>query len=159
MVSDWASSERQSSSTPPQWSGESLPLGKPFEKIAHPRNNINECYNQVNQDQIEGGIIERVSGPVTGHREFYMPHKGVVRKLAETTKLCVAYNTSACGHSGAPSLQVRICEEDCDALRFHWLKDQNSHTVFTYYVVSSLHGVSTQDQWLSLSMWLDKRTC
>ena len=27
--------------------------------------------------------------------------------------------------------QVRICEEYCDSLRFHWFNDQNSHTVET----------------------------
>ena len=56
------------------------------------------------QDQIEAGIVKRVSGPVTGSREFYIPHKPVVRESAETTKLRVVYDASARAHSGAPSL-------------------------------------------------------
>ena len=63
-----------------------------------------ERYNQVIQDEIEAGIVERVSGPVTGNREFYIPHKPVVRESAETTKLRVVYDASARAHSGAPSL-------------------------------------------------------
>ena len=137
-----------------------------------------EHYNQVIQDLIEAGIAERVSVPATGHWEFYIPHKGVVLKSAETTKLHVVYDTSARGHSGAPSLneclnagpplqnqlwsnlvrarfhpvaitgdikqaflQVRIREEDHDALRFHWLKDQNSHTVETLRFTRALFGL------------------
>ena len=115
--------------------------------------------DQVIQDQIEAEIVERVSGPVTGSREFYIPHKPVVRESAETTKLRVVYDASTRAHSGAPSLneclnpgpplqnrlwsvlvrahfhsvviagdikqaflQVRIREDEGDALRFHWLK-------------------------------------
>ena len=63
-----------------------------------------EHYDQVIQDQIEAGIVKRVSGPVTGSREFYIPHKPVVRESAETTKLRVVYDASARVHSGAPSL-------------------------------------------------------
>ena len=63
-----------------------------------------ERYDQVIQDQIEAEIVERVSGPVTGSREFYIPHKPVVRESAETTKLRVVYDASARAHSGAPSL-------------------------------------------------------
>lgn len=48
-----------------------------------------ERYVQVIQDQIEAGIVERVSGPATGRREFYIPHKGVVRQSAETTNVNV----------------------------------------------------------------------
>lgn len=63
-----------------------------------------ERYDQVIQDQIEAGIVERVSGPVTGRREFYIPHKPVLRESAETTKLRVVYDASARANSGAPSL-------------------------------------------------------
>ena len=63
-----------------------------------------ERYDQVIQDQIEAGIVERVSGPVTGSREFNIPHKPVVRESAETTKLRVVYDASARAHSGVPSL-------------------------------------------------------
>lgn len=63
-----------------------------------------EQYDQVIQDQIEAGIVERVSGPVTQSREFYIPHKPVVRESPETTKLRVVYDASARANSGAPSL-------------------------------------------------------
>ena len=63
-----------------------------------------ERYDQVIQDQIEAGIVERVSGPVTGRREFYIPQKPVLRESAETTKLHVVYDASARANSGAPSL-------------------------------------------------------
>ena len=136
-------------------------------------------YNQVIQDQIEAGIVERVSRPVTGSREFYVPRKPVVRESAETTKLRVVYDASASAHSGAPSLneclnpgpplqnqlqsvlvrarfhpvaiagditqaflQVRIREEDRDALRFHWLKDLSSQTVETPRFTRALFGLT-----------------
>ena len=44
-----------------------------------------ERYDQVIQDQIEAGIVERVSGPVTGSRGFYIPHKPVVRESVSFT--------------------------------------------------------------------------
>ena len=46
-----------------------------------------ERYDQVIQDQIKAGIVERVTGSATGQGHFYIPHKGVVRDSAETTKL------------------------------------------------------------------------
>ena len=65
---------------------------------------IIDRYDQVIQDQIKAGIVERVSGPATGQHEFYIPHKAVVRDTAETTKLRVVYDASARAYSGAPSL-------------------------------------------------------
>ena len=57
-----------------------------------------EHYDQVIQDQIEAGIVKRVSGPVTGSREFYISHKPVVRESAETTKFRVVYDAPAHAH-------------------------------------------------------------
>ena len=139
-----------------------------------------ERYDQVIQDQIKTGIVERVSGPATGQHEFYIPHKAVVRDTAETTKLRVVYDASARAYSGAPSLneclnpgpplqnklwsvlvrsrfhpvavtgdikqaflQVRIKEQDRDALRFHWLKDPNSQTVETLRFTRALFGLTS----------------
>ena len=139
-----------------------------------------ERYEQVIQDQIKTGIVERVSGPATGQHEFYIPHKAVVRDTAETTKLRVVYDASARAYSGAPSLneclnpgpplqnklwsvlvrsrfhpvavtgdikqaflQVRIKEQDRDALRFHWLKDPNSQTVETLRFTRALFGLTS----------------
>ena len=124
-----------------------------------------ERYDKVIKDQKEGGIVERTTEPVNS-REFYIPHKAVVREAAESTKLRVVYDASARAYKGAPSLnecvnpgpplqnqlwsvlvgsrfhpvtiagdikqaflQVRIREEDRDALRFHSLKDLTTETV------------------------------
>ena len=129
-----------------------------------------ERYDQVIQDQIEAEIVERVSGPVTGSREFYIPHKPVVRESAETTKLRVVYDASARAHSGAPSLNeclnpgpplqnrlwsvlvrarfhsvviagdIKRAVLERDALRFHWLKDLNSQTVEALRFTRALFG-------------------
>lgn len=37
-------------------------------------------------------------------REFYIPHKPVVREIAESTKLRIVYDASARAHDNAPSL-------------------------------------------------------
>lgn len=39
-----------------------------------------------------------------GGREFYIPHKPVVRATAESTKLLIVYDASARAFDGAPSL-------------------------------------------------------
>jgi len=39
-----------------------------------------------------------------GGREFYIPHKPVVRATAESTKLRIVYDASARAFDGAPSL-------------------------------------------------------
>ena len=62
-----------------------------------------ERYDKVIKDQIEEGIVERTTEPVKS-REFYIPHKVVVREAAESTKLCVVYDASARANKGAPSL-------------------------------------------------------
>ena len=48
--------------------------------------NLLDQYDEVIQDQLAKGIIERVSSDPVG-REFYIPHKPVVRESAESTKL------------------------------------------------------------------------
>ena len=58
-----------------------------------------ERYDQVIQGQIKAGIVERVSGPVSGSREFYIPHKLVVRESAETTKPRVVCDASTRAYS------------------------------------------------------------
>ena len=48
--------------------------------------------------------MEKADGPCVGGREFYIPHKPVVRATAESTKLRIVYDASASAFNGAPSL-------------------------------------------------------
>ena len=102
MVRNRTSLERKSSSPPQQRSRKPRRLKNLVRKLRN--QGTIERYNQVIQDQIEEEIVERVPGPATACHEFYIPHKGVMRESAETTKLRVVYDASARAHSGAPSL-------------------------------------------------------
>ena len=62
-----------------------------------------ERYNEVIKDQLEKGIVERAEEIPKG-REFYIPHKPVVRESAESTKLRIVYDASACASENSPSL-------------------------------------------------------
>ena len=50
------------------------------------RNETYQRYDDIIQGQIEQNIIELAPAEVTG-KEFYIPHKGIVRQPAQTTKL------------------------------------------------------------------------
>jgi len=63
---------------------------------------LNE-YDTVIREQLEEGIVEQAPAEVTG-REFYLPHRAVVHKNAETTKLRVVYDMSACAQEKASLL-------------------------------------------------------
>ena len=52
-------------------------------------------YHQVIQDQLEKGIIERVSMQHPGKVNHYMPHHPVIRRERSTTKVRVVYDGSA----------------------------------------------------------------
>ena len=60
-------------------------------------------YDAIIQDQLKEGIVEKAEMPPTG-REFYIPHKAVVRENAETTKMRIVYDASAKANDSAPSL-------------------------------------------------------
>ena len=60
-------------------------------------------YDAVIREQLEEGVVERAPAEVTG-REFFLPHRAVVRRNAETTKLRVVYDASARAQEKAPSL-------------------------------------------------------
>ena len=62
-----------------------------------------EQYNEIIQDQLEQGIVEPAPAEVNG-KEFYIPHKGVVKQSAETTKLRIVYDASARESSNQPTL-------------------------------------------------------
>ena len=50
--------------------------------------------NQVMEEQLEANIIEKAPQEVSG-KEFYIPHKAVVRETAATTKMRIVYDASA----------------------------------------------------------------
>ena len=52
-------------------------------------------YDRIIQDQLEQGIVERVSDEPQGEREFCLPHKPVVREAAESTKMRIVFDASA----------------------------------------------------------------
>lgn len=77
-------------------------------------------YDAVIGEQIENGIVERVSELETGKvgRVHYLPHHAVIRRHKETTKLRIVYDVS-CKSSGAslndclftgPSLTQKIVD-------------------------------------------------
>ncbi|XP_074636912.1 uncharacterized protein LOC141895072 [Acropora palmata] len=111
-------------------------------------------------------------------REFYIPHKAVIRGNAETTKMRIVHDASARANNTAPSLnecldagpllqnqlwkvlvcgrfyavaiagdipkaflQVRILEEDRDALRFHRISTEHPEQVRTLRFTRALFGL------------------
>lgn len=134
-------------------------------------------YDAIIQEQLKEGIIEEAEIAATG-REFYIPHKAVVRESAETTKMRIMYDASARAYDSVPSLndcleigpplqnqlwkvllrgrfhlvaiagdickaffQVRIREQDQDALRFHWLDSKDPLHVRMFRFTRVLFGL------------------
>ena len=73
-------------------------LGKKLE-----RSKLLDRYDDVIKDQLEMGIVERADEEPQG-REFYIPHKPVVRESAESTKLRIVYDASARASDSSPCL-------------------------------------------------------
>ncbi len=67
------------------------------------KSNLLDQYDKVIKDQLDEGIVERVQAPAEG-RDFYIPHKPVIRESTESTKLRVAYDASARANHKSPSL-------------------------------------------------------
>ena len=64
-------------------------------------------YEEIIKDQEEQGIIEKMPGGPSGVRpkkEFYLPHREVVRESAESTKVRIVYDASARADDKSPSL-------------------------------------------------------
>ena len=136
-----------------------------------------EAYDAIIREQLESGVIEPADEPAKG-KEFYIPHKPVIRENAESTKLRIVYDASAKANATAPSLneclnigpplqnqlwkvlvrarfravaiigdmkkaflQVRIREEDRDALRFHWINPEKPDEIKTYRFTRALFGL------------------
>jgi hypothetical protein len=62
-----------------------------------------EDYDSIIQEQLQSGVIERAPTEPKG-KEYYIPHKGVSKKDAESTKLRVVYDASARENVKHPSL-------------------------------------------------------
>ena len=60
-------------------------------------------YDGVIQDQLSQGIVERVHSEPKG-KEFYIPHKAMIREMAESMKIRIVYDASARANEKAPSL-------------------------------------------------------
>lgn len=67
------------------------------------RDGHTEEYDAVIRGQIEEGIVEKAPEVPTS-KEFYIPHKCVIKESSETTKLRVVYDASARANPEAPSL-------------------------------------------------------
>ena len=67
------------------------------------RNGTYREYDNIIQEQLQDGIVERAPRECT-EKEFYIPHKEIVRKSAETTKLRIVYDASAKESNSQPSL-------------------------------------------------------
>ena len=63
------------------------------------------AYGKVIQEQLEDGIVEKVSDitPQKG-KEFYLPHKAIIREDAERTKLRIVHDASSKPNMNEPSL-------------------------------------------------------
>ena len=67
------------------------------------RKDLVEDYNTVIGEQKQQGIVEPANNKATG-KEFYIPHKEVVRESAQSRKLRVVYDASAKDSPECPSL-------------------------------------------------------
>ena len=67
------------------------------------RNGTYEQYDAVIRDQLKQGVIE-TAPPNPTKKEFYIPHKGVAKQGAESTKLRIVYDASAKESNTQPSL-------------------------------------------------------
>ena len=59
-----------------------------------------ERYGNIIQDQIKGGIVEKVDEVyeqeiTEGEKVFYLPHRPVIRESTETFKLRIVYDVSS----------------------------------------------------------------
>ena len=62
-----------------------------------------ERYDDIIREQLDQGIIEPAPIEAKG-KEFYLPHKGIIKQSAQTTKLQSVYDLSAKESSDKPSL-------------------------------------------------------
>ena len=82
-------------------------LGRLNNLLKHLKKNSEKfiAYDKVIQEQLEDGIVEKVSDitPQKG-KEFYLPHKAIIREDAERTKLRIVNDASSKPNMNEPSL-------------------------------------------------------
>ena len=61
------------------------------------------AYHNIIQDQLAEGIVEEAVKIAEG-KEFYLPHRPVVKEGAESTKVRIVFDASARGKEGSPTL-------------------------------------------------------
>lgn len=62
-----------------------------------------DAYDNIIKEQLSEGIIEKAVEKPDG-KEFYIPHKPVIRENAESTKMRIVYDASARSNVTSPSL-------------------------------------------------------
>lgn len=67
------------------------------------KNELYKEYNAIIEEQLQHGIVEVAPKIPTGNG-YYIPHKAVVKKEAESTKLRIVYDASAREDNTKPSL-------------------------------------------------------
>ena len=68
------------------------------------REGLTAQYDAIIQEQLAEGVIEKAPPVSQPQKEFYIPHKSVIRKSAETTKMRIVYDASARATPDSPSL-------------------------------------------------------
>jgi hypothetical protein len=63
-----------------------------------------EEYNNIMQEQLTTGVLERVPDKPSGKTVHYVPHQPVMRDQAESTKLRIVYDCSSKANDKVPSL-------------------------------------------------------
>ena len=96
--------------TPGKCNGGSLDRLKSLHKNLDQKQEVREPYDSVIKDQLENNIIEEVTGTEINNssKEFYMPHRTVIRESAESTKLGVVCDVSV---KSEPGFSLNDCLE------------------------------------------------
>ncbi|CAB3982952.1 Hypothetical predicted protein [Paramuricea clavata] len=72
------------------------------------QSNMLQDYDRIIQDQLGNRIVE-IAAELSSDKEFYIPHRPVVKETSETTKLHIVYDASARTRPEAPSLNECLC--------------------------------------------------
>ena len=67
------------------------------------RINLTNEYDAIIREQLQNNVVEVAPEEIVG-KEFYIPHKAVIRETAETTKMRIVYDASARATPESPSL-------------------------------------------------------